>query len=354
MLTTRAKNWILRAGESVGLFQVARRKTGQGLRILCYHGFSFVDEDGFRPKLFMDSGMFRRRLEFLSENQFPVLPLEQALNLLKDGSLPPCATVITIDDGFHSVYRVAFPLLRKFRFPATLYVTSYYSLKQNPVFRLVVQYMFWSTTRTDLDLRGMETGIPGTIHLRDTTVERAMWRLIEYGENNCDEAERCTLCHMLGERLGVDYEVLVKSRALSLATANELREMSAAGMDIQLHTHRHRFPEAEPLAVKELKDNKHYLNQIVERPLRHFCCPSGILTRTHLDSLQAEGICSAVTCAPGFAYRNTSWMGLPRFLDGSHISYLEFRAEMFGYTELLRRLRLRLGGDDPSSEILVC
>jgi peptidoglycan/xylan/chitin deacetylase (PgdA/CDA1 family) len=346
MLTTRVKNWIFRAGESGGLFRVARRKTTPGLRILCYHGFSLNDEDGFRPKLFMDAGMFRRRLEFLAANRFPVLPLEQALNLLKDGSLPPCATVITIDDGFYSVYRVAFPLLQKFRFPATLYVTSYYSLKQNPVFRLVVQYMFWNTARSELDLTGMVDAIPGKIHLRDASAEQAMWRLIEYGENNCDEAERCNLCHMLGERLGVDYEVLVKRRGLSLATASELREMSAAGLDIQLHTHRHRFPEAEPLAVKELKDNKHYLNQVVDRPLRHFCCPSGTLTRTHWDWLRAEGICSAVTCAPGFAYQNTSWMGLPRFLDGSQISDLEFRAEMFGYTELLRRLRSRLDRHD--------
>jgi peptidoglycan/xylan/chitin deacetylase (PgdA/CDA1 family) len=343
MLITRAKNLVFRAGESAGLFQVARRKTARGLRILCYHGVSLNDESGFRPKLFMDPGMFRSRLEFLAENQFPVLSIEQGLNLLEKGSLPPCATVITIDDGFYSVYRIAFPLLRKFRFPATLYVTSYYSLKQNPVFRLVVQYMFWKTTRSELDLRGMNIAIPEKIHLSDASTERGMWRLIEYGENNCDETERCDLCCILGDRLGVDYEVIVKRRGLSLANASELREMSAAGLDIQLHTHRHRFPEAELLAVKELKDNKHYLNQIVDRPLRHFCCPSGTSTRAHWDWLRAEGICSAVTCAPGFAYQHTSPMGLPRFLDGSHVSDAEFKAEMFGYTELLRRVRSRLG-----------
>ncbi|HEY1392223.1 MAG TPA: polysaccharide deacetylase family protein, partial [Methylibium sp.] len=36
--------------------------------------------------------------------------------------LPRRSVVITIDDGYESVYRYAFPLLRKYGFPATLFV----------------------------------------------------------------------------------------------------------------------------------------------------------------------------------------------------------------------------------------
>lgn len=335
-MNTRFKRGSLRISQTVGLFHIARRRTGHGLRILCYHGVSLSGEDRFRPKLFIDPAIFRHRLEFLAENRFPVLSLETALALLQQASLPPGATVITIDDGFYGVYRAGLPLLKEFGFPATLYVTSYYSLKQSPIFRLVVQYMFWKTTRRQLDLTGLGVGIEYKISMSDLAAEQTLWRLIEYGETKCEENQRTVICCGLGERLGVDYGEIAKSRILSLANARELQEMASAGVDIQLHTHRHRFPELKQAAMKELSDNKMYLEPLVRTPLRHFCYPSGIFAPVHRQWLRAAGIESGVTCVRGFAYWNTDLMVLPRILDGSNISQVEFKSEMLGYTELLR------------------
>ena len=102
---------LLGLGKGLGFFQIARRLTRDRLRILCYHSFGTGEESAFRPKLFIDAGTFRRRLAWLAANGYPVVPLEAAVEGLARGTLPPRATVITIDDGFVGVYAHGWPLL---------------------------------------------------------------------------------------------------------------------------------------------------------------------------------------------------------------------------------------------------
>jgi hypothetical protein len=55
--------------------------------------------------------------------------------------------------------------------------------------------------------------------------------------------------------------------------------------------------------------------------------------------LTSLGIDSAVTCEPGFNYRQTSKLALKRFLDGAHIPQIEFEAELSGFNELIRPIK---------------
>src|SRR5579872_7447027 len=148
----RVRNAFLWASRGVGLFSLSRRATRKGLRILCYHGFGDNDETLFRPKLFIRTTSFEQRLQTLRSQGFKILGLEAALQAMRQGCLPDFATVITIDDGFYSTYERASQVLAKFQFPATVYVTTYYCQHQNPIFRLLVQYVFWKTVKQELDL----------------------------------------------------------------------------------------------------------------------------------------------------------------------------------------------------------
>lgn len=66
---------------------------------------------------------FARQLAFLKERNATVLRLEDAVRLVKEGKpLPPRAVALGFDDGFKSCFTRVFPLLRKYNWPATLYV----------------------------------------------------------------------------------------------------------------------------------------------------------------------------------------------------------------------------------------
>jgi peptidoglycan/xylan/chitin deacetylase (PgdA/CDA1 family) len=169
-----------------------------------------------------------------------------------------------------------------------------------------------------------------------------MWRIIEYGEKQCDEPGRQEISRALGERLGVDYAFIEDSRMLSLVNAEEIRQLSGAGIDIQLHTHRHRLPQDDAdVLQKEILENARFLEGILDRPLRHLCYPSGLWTAGQWPVLAELGIASATTCEPGFNSADTPLLGLYRVLDDSTVSQLTFEAELSGFSEMLRRLTRR-------------
>lgn len=337
------KQTFLHLSRALGLFALARRLTRRGLRVLCFHGGSAHDEHLFRPGLFMREETIRQRLETLARQGYPVLDLTSALKALAEKRLPACATVITIDDGFYSTFSHAAKLLREFHFPATIYVTTYYAVKQTPIFRLVVSYVFWRTRAESLDGTGLPLVRPGPHDLTDPAArDRLCWEIIEHGETRLDENQRGELAGELAKRLGIDHQAIVASRAFHIMTDHEIQSLAEMGIDIQLHTHRHRLPLDRELVAQEVVENRTLLAGMVNRPLEHLCYPSGIWSEEQWPWLESLGITSATTCDPGLNYPDTPPLGLHRFLDADDISRIEFEAELSGFAELLRRGRSRL------------
>lgn len=334
------KRLLYRVSKSVGLFAVARRVTAGQLRILCYHGLAIGDEHLYSPGLFMRPETVRSRFETLVRSGYPIIPLGEACEGLRAGTLPPCPVVITYDDGFYGNYVHGVPLHREFPLPATLYATTYYVVKGTPIFRHAVKYMFWKTGRDEMSLDGLP-GVEGkTLRLAERErVEAVQWELIRYGETQLDEPGRVALARELGGRLGVDYDDLARSRRLSLMTPGELLALSESGIDIQLHTHRHQFPPVEEQARREIEDNRAVLESMLGRACNHLCYPSGVFTTEQWPWLEACGIASATTCEAGLNDSNTPHYGLRRFLDAETIAGIEFEAEISGFAELLRRAR---------------
>jgi predicted ATP-grasp superfamily ATP-dependent carboligase/peptidoglycan/xylan/chitin deacetylase (PgdA/CDA1 family) len=341
MNSARIKRSFLYGCKLLGLFGLARRMTSQGLRILCYHGFASGDACEFRPKLFINLDTFRTRLEFLRKQGYPVVTLKEALAALEQRKTKGSLTVITIDDGFFSVQR-AWQKLRNYGFPATLYVTSYYCSKRLPIFRLVVQYLFWKTDRKSLS-PSEYLPFPNTCPLSTAREkEQAAWKVIDFGEQRSSESERWTIISELSENLGIDSGQLVESRELSLLNPQEISKLANEGLDIQLHSHRHRELTDGSLVENEINDNRTVLEPLVGGPLRHFCYPSGIWSRSLWPMLTKLQIESATTCEAGLNFPDTPRLALHRFLDGENISQIEFEAEMAGFVELLRRARSAL------------
>jgi len=289
----------------------------------------------------MQSATFRRRLHFLKEKGYPILKLDEALGKLSRKELSPGSTVITIDDGFFGVHQHALGLLREFSFPATVYITTYYVEKGTPIFRLVVQYMFWKTDKEVVDLMSLGIRSIGKEDIRDAVKQEELGeRLIEFGEGRCDEEQRCVLSARLGELLEVSYEEIRQKRIFTLMTPKAIQELSQAGIDIQLHTHRHQLPADEEVTKREIVQNREMLRPFQQGPLVHFCYPSGIWAKEHWEWLEKVDVKSATTCEPGMNYQDTPRFRLHRFLDGEHVTQIEFEAMVTGFIDIFQNLRL--------------
>jgi len=91
--------------------------------ILNYHGVVKT----LRPELsknHMSVEQFEAHLKYYSEN-YEVIPLESLISLVNEGVKPSRPTVaITFDDGYENNFSNAFPLLKQYNFPATIFVTA--------------------------------------------------------------------------------------------------------------------------------------------------------------------------------------------------------------------------------------
>ena len=152
-----------------------------------------------------------------------------------------------------------------------------------------------------------------------------------------------SLLAKLAEALALDFDAITSEDRFRLMSADDGKGLFDRGVDIQLHTHRHHLPKSNLQDVRvEIEDNRKILESIKNGPCKHFCYPSGDYDSQHPSWLASCGVLSATTCEAGLADSASNRMLLPRILDRSQWSDIEFEAVLSGFTALHSRIRNRL------------
>lgn len=308
------------------------------LLILCYHGVSLQDEHHWDPELFVTPAFLRRRFEILRDRAYVVLSLGDAISRLRRDMLPPQSVVLTFDDGFYNFYGAAAPLLEEFRFPATVYLSTYHCLHQRPILRLTLRYLLWRA-RAQVLPPGLLPGQSSCIDLQDVR-QREDLAAVLLDEARVLSGNRHAQQAWLGQlagRLGIDRESFIRGRLFHLMTEDEVSDIAHRGFDVQLHTHRHRTPREESAFRSEVLDNRRILERLTGRAATHFCYPSGDVDPMFLPWLRDVGVDTATTCAVGLARAEHNPLLLPRFIDTMLQSEVLFESWLSGAAVMLCR-----------------
>lgn len=92
----------------------------QVVPVLTYHKLS---RNGVPDAMTVREADFEAQMRFLRENGHRVIPLDDLFEFLQfRRQIPARSVVITFDDGWRSVYDIAWPILKKYGYPATLFV----------------------------------------------------------------------------------------------------------------------------------------------------------------------------------------------------------------------------------------
>jgi peptidoglycan/xylan/chitin deacetylase (PgdA/CDA1 family) len=342
-IKNRFQSVALHAARLLGLFAFAQFLTRRRLRILCYHGFSIGDEHEVMPHVFMRRKTFLRRMQILKKRSIPVITLADALNKLKAGTVGSAETVITFDDGWASNLSVGAPELEAQHFPACIYVTTEHLDAGTEVFNVVLYYMLCRTSRSTLQLEGLDPAIDGSYDLEQdpVAVQRSIIAATERAFPALSDRQR--LLAPIAAALGFDLGEILAGGRFQLMHRGEIEAMHRRGFDIELHTHTHRLPVASfEQTEDEIVRNRRALAGIIGVEKNHFCYPSGEYGPQHLEWLSRLGIVSATTCEPGFNGEETDVLQLRRYLDSEGVSDISFEAEICGLRELARIIRRRL------------
>jgi len=288
------------------------------LRILCYHG---VCPDSARssastPDCFVTASEFTAQMRHLAANAL-VLPLADAVSRLRDGTLPPRAVCVTFDDGFANNLHIAYPVLAKYRIPATIFLSSAYV--ESGEFHPFIMLKLLAIYRGDSDARSALQDYKSAP--LDTVLTRAKpwW----------DAARSCVT--------GTDHEVL---RPLSVA---ELRSFDPELIEFGGHGHTHCILSHE--SDTRRRDEIHRCTDLIAgwtgRPVRLFAYPNGQPTdfgAFDQDVLRGAGITAAVTGIAGANAASADPLALRRYPLGLHHDTAGFRAELSGLRSAILRM----------------
>lgn len=103
-----------------------KNSRGRIPRILYYHSVCDFQKDPLRvPDLAISIDNFEKQMEFIKE-EFNVLPLDVIVDRFKKGKATYREMAITFDDGYLDNYTHAYPILKKYGLPATIFITTGY------------------------------------------------------------------------------------------------------------------------------------------------------------------------------------------------------------------------------------
>ncbi len=91
--------------------------------VLCYHRF----EDRPKDTLAINPAEFEKQMEELKTTGFTVIKMQDFIAWRRgETRIPDRSCVVTIDDGYRSGYDVAWPILKKFGYPFSMFIYTNY------------------------------------------------------------------------------------------------------------------------------------------------------------------------------------------------------------------------------------
>jgi len=109
----------------------------QGVPVLNYHQINNEDYNS----LTLSEGEFEAQINYLYYKGYNAISPDQLADYLQYGkSLPQNPILITFDDGYGDNYRVAYPILQKYHFTATIFLITDYVSHYN-------KYLTWTQIR---------------------------------------------------------------------------------------------------------------------------------------------------------------------------------------------------------------
>lgn len=300
--------------------------------VLAYHRILDIPEPRAYP---LDLGLisasvaeFDAQMRALREHANPVALDAVADTLARGAQMPPRAVAVTFDDGFPDTFGNAYPVLKRYRIPATIFVsTGQVESKTVYWFELVAHLMMRVPPRS-LTLSEYPDGLP----VDDSEpARREAIALVHRILKICSRMRRDAMIDDWRTRFGqyLDEHAMELSRPIS---RDQILQMASDGIDIGSHTvsHSNLALASTEIIERELADSRAHLEKMLGRPVRSLAYPFGTP-----DTFDARVMRLARQCGYEIAvtYRQgVNWLGqiepfnLKRIGIGPGVTPAQFRA----------------------------
>lgn len=289
------------------VLQRLRAAIAPGPTILLYHRVAELTAD---PQLLsVTPAHFEEHLAVLNKN-YKVMPLDDLVTAVIKGAAPKKAVAITFDDGYADNYQHAWPLLKKYSMPATIYVATGYVASNREFFCDELERLL---LRSDILPDALKLTIAGRQYewqLRLTGGDynqcNDSWSVLEEGDPTpAHQAYRELHRILRNQPYQIQMQALEEIRAAAgddgsarpthrALSWEQIREISAHGLvDIGAHTVNHTYLSSLTKAnqKKEIVDSVHAIESWTQKRVTSFAYPYG--TRDSYDANTLTAVCEA-------------------------------------------------------------
>lgn len=244
---------------------------------------------------------------------FKVLPLNEAVPMLRDGRLPARAAAITFDDGYADNHDVALPVLQRNRLSATVFVSPGY-LDGGVMFNDSVLESLRRAPGSTLDLRQTVLGDLGVCSVASLDARRQLVGSLLPALKKAPLAVRDEFCAQLQSAAKV-----AKRPDSLMMTSGQVAALHRAGVEIGAHTMAHPILAELDLAAatSEIQESRRVLQGITGARINLFAYPNGKPDVDYLKStvgiVKQAGFDAAFSTAWGVANGQSDPFQLPRF-----------------------------------------
>ncbi len=315
MLKQKLNHVILKTLQPLATWRFSQQ--GGKLLILIYHQV-LEKPDDMRPDV-IDKTAFTWQMELLAR-YFNVLPLQQAVTHLKNGTLPPRAVSITFDDGYADNVTQALPILQQFDLTATFFIANGF-LNGGRMWNDTIIEAIRVITQPEIDLSFIGLG---QVNIQTPAQKYQVAQQIIKTIKHLDPAVRQQHTNQLANMAPELPDDL-------MVTTQQLKYLHQSGMTIGGHTVNHPILARldNETAQAEIKQNKQNLEQQLDTQLTLFAYPNGKPEQDyrveHADMVRAAGYQAAVSTQWGVASQTSDLWQLPRFTpwDKEPVRFME-------------------------------
>jgi peptidoglycan/xylan/chitin deacetylase (PgdA/CDA1 family) len=289
------------------------------LTILMYHGVVRTPLP-VEDLCFIEERSFRAQVAYLKQH-LCVLPFSVAVERLKRDAIDQPSVVLTFDDGYQNNCDIAFPILRDYGVPATIFLTTglidstdtiWFCRLIQALSRTRKQSIQWA--QTDLDISG--------------PVQKARVSLVL--QQSLKEYPPSSINSMLSEiydKLGAWPEPAFEAGSpFQMLSSGAIQSMLSSGLiEFGAHTHTHPILSLIPRDErhKEIAQSLQIVSQLTGERCKLFAYPNGRAQDYDeycMELLKLSDVEAAVSTIAGHNDASTPVMELRRYAVGPNIT----------------------------------
>ncbi len=345
MVTKRfLKNITCQAMLLCGVDRFLRHVYRERLIVVMYHGITPRD---YQPAVWtqLPLRIFERQIEWLKQKYNPITLTEMIGSIKGLRRLPENAVLITFDDGLKNNHTVAFPVLRKYNVPATIFLTVDY---------IGSDRFFWFDEIYMVLVKAHQSRMPlllfqksADVLFRHGDVWDAYRVLVESLKRIPVDEQRKRVDAILNQ---VNICRDQYQSDFGMLTWDDVKSMAETSLiEFGVHTANHRILTAikDEALEDELLGAKQRLEAKLGQPVTSFCYPNGGFGQDYLPKhwkmLKCYGYeCAFATNNGFFIPRIDNRFAIPRIAAGNDVTsddaffktnvsgLLEFKSRIFG------------------------